>query len=378
MEERTPITKSLHRLCVENGRFHVHPLFWTSKHLQVLHCQFNHVDSASPSFALPPSPPLSPNSDTDPDRYLARIVPMLIDSQFLKTKFAAFSKLMRAHGIINASTRPQFVYNKLNLQVPECDVFTLSDAYNLQVRPIVGNFCYDELVRKRERAIKPRRHPVPGSSNLPAERLYQRRLRNLTPALWFEDPYLVCVMISLAQLQWKAQKGMGEDYFVRLCVTSTSDTTNAHVFQADIPPKFLRALDNPAEDMDNLVWPAIQHIQVPFEPHASFSERVAGQLLAGLKTQAPEETSRGEKRKRDEMEIENETKSVKAWDGVVSLANGVQKQHYKRTRALKHNSYRAATQVMYPFISPLSLRCYIFFSASRAPPSRAMRAIVDF
>jgi hypothetical protein len=109
-------------------------------------------------------------------------------------------------------------------------------------------------------------------------------------------------------------------------VTSTSDTTNAHVFQADIPPKFLRALDNPAEDMDNLVWPAIQHIQVPFEPHASFSERVAGQLLAGLKTQAPEETSRGEKRKRDEMEIENETKSVKAWDGVVSLANGVQKQ----------------------------------------------------
>ncbi|KAG4261949.1 hypothetical protein FPRO04_13992 [Fusarium proliferatum] len=81
----------------------------------------------------------------------------------------------------------------------------------------------------------------------------------------------------------------------RLFATKASDKTHAHVFRADIPSKILHALDNPTEDMDNLVWPAIQHIQVPFEPHATFSERVAGQLLAGLKTRAPEETPRGEK-----------------------------------------------------------------------------------
>ncbi|PNP53574.1 hypothetical protein FNYG_15751 [Fusarium nygamai] len=69
--------------------------------------------------------------------------------------------------------------------------------------------------------------------------------------------------------------------------------------------------------MDNLVWPAIQHIQVPFEPHASFSERVAGQLLAGLKARAPKEIPRGEKRKRDEMETEEEKKSPKAWNDAV-------------------------------------------------------------
>lgn len=72
--------------------------------------------------------------------------------------------------------------------------------------------------------------------------------------------------------------------------------------------------------MDNLVWPAIQHLQVPFEPHASFSERVAGQLLAGLETRAEEEMPRGEKRKRDELDAEGETKSVKAWDGAVQVA----------------------------------------------------------
>ncbi|CZR49113.1 uncharacterized protein FPRO_12550 [Fusarium proliferatum ET1] len=88
---------------------------------------------------------------------------------------------------------------------------------------------------------------------------------------------------------------MTEAYFTRLFATKASDKTHAHVFRADIPSKILHALDNPTEDMDNLVWPAIQHIQVPFEPHATFSERVAGQLLAGLKTRAPEETPRGEK-----------------------------------------------------------------------------------
>ncbi|KAF9774886.1 hypothetical protein IL306_007070 [Fusarium sp. DS 682] len=303
MEEPTPITKSLHRLCVENGRFHVHPLFWTSKHLQVLHCHFNHVDSSALALSLPPSPPLSPSSDAERED-LVRLVPRITDGQFTSGRFACFSVMMRARGIICTSRRPHFLYQKLILHTPECNVFKFSDAYNFEVRPILGHFQYDELVRKRERAIRPKRHPVPGSSNLPAERLYQRRLRDLTPALWFEDPYLV-----------------------RLLVTSTSDTTYAHVFQADIPPKLLRALDNPTEDMDNLVWPAIQHIQVPFEPYASFSERVAGQLLAGLKTQAPEETPRGEKRKRDEMETEEETKSVKARDdavqvAVVPLANG--------------------------------------------------------
>ncbi|KAG7427815.1 hypothetical protein Forpi1262_v011084 [Fusarium oxysporum f. sp. raphani] len=149
---------------------------------------------------------------------------------------------------------------------------------------------------------------------------HNRRLRDLTPDLWFEDPYLVCILLSLAQLQWQRRKTTPEAFFVRLLVTNASDTTHAHVFQADIPSKLLHALDNPTEDKDNLVWPAIQHFQVPFDPHASFSERIAGQLLAGLKTRAEEEMPRGEKRKRDEMDTEEQTQSVKAWDGAVQVA----------------------------------------------------------
>ncbi|KAK2668018.1 hypothetical protein RAB80_017209 [Fusarium oxysporum f. sp. vasinfectum] len=192
---------------------------------------------------------------------------------------------MRAHGIVNAQRRPHFLYQKLILHTPECNVFKFSNAYNFEVRPMLGHFQYDELVKKRERAIKPRRHPVPGSSNLP---------RRAT------------LRASIARLDSRP---------VHLRHHPRTRLPSRH------PPKLLRALDNPTEDMDNLVWPAIQHIQVPFEPHASFSERVAGQLLASLKTRAPEETPRGEKRKRDKMETEEETKSVKAWDGTVQVAS---------------------------------------------------------
>ncbi|WKT52534.1 hypothetical protein QSH57_003048 [Fusarium oxysporum f. sp. vasinfectum] len=208
------------------------------------------------------------------------------------------------------------------------DIVTSESAFDTQLKAelkINGALSIDDLQSSgsnwgRRRANRPKRHPVPGSSNSPPERLSQRRLRDLTPDLWFEDPYLVCILLSLAQLQWQRRKTTPEAFFVRLLVTNASDTTHAHVFQADIPSKLLHALDNPTEDMDNLIWPAIQHFQVPFEPHASFSERIAGQLLAGLKTRAEEEMPRGEKRKRDEMDTEEQTQSVKAWDGAVQVA----------------------------------------------------------
>ncbi|EXK76073.1 hypothetical protein FOQG_19167 [Fusarium oxysporum f. sp. raphani 54005] len=319
MADTMPITKSLHRLCVENPRFLVQPLFWTPKHLQVLRCHFQHLDSTVLPPSLPPSPPLSPSSDTKPDD-TEHYIKQLLNGRFASAKFACFALLIQPHGVIDGNARPHFFYNRLGVHTPECETFKIGDAYNLQQRPIVGHFLYEKLVEQRRRALKPKRHPVEGASNVPGERIYQRRLRDLTPALWFEDPYLVCVLLSLAQLQWCCRKTTPEAFFVRLLVTNASDQMNAHVFRADIPSKLLHALDNPLDDMDGLVWPAIQHVQVPFEPHGSFSERVAGQLLAGLKTRALEESPRGEKRKRDEMDVAGEGKSVKSWDATVQPA----------------------------------------------------------
>ncbi|KAI1055387.1 hypothetical protein LB506_011507 [Fusarium annulatum] len=224
MEQQAPITKSLYRLCVENPRFFVQPIFWTSKHLQVLHCHFKHFDSSSapPPFPLPPAPPSASHGGPDLTQDL---IHSILNAQYAHTKFASFGQLMHPYGVISCLRRTPFFYNGLWLHMPTCKVFESDDVHKFEQKPVIGCFHYD----------------------------------------------------------------------TRLFATKASDKTHAHVFRADIPSKILHALDNPTEDMDNLVWPAIQHIQVPFEPHATFSERVAGQLLAGLKTRAPEETPRGEK-----------------------------------------------------------------------------------
>ncbi|KAF9768342.1 hypothetical protein IL306_014376 [Fusarium sp. DS 682] len=116
----------------------------------------------------------------------------------------------------------------------------------------------------------------------------------------------------------------------QLLVTNKSDTTHAHIFQADIPYNILETFDHPTLDMENVKWPTIRHIQVPFKPYSSFAARIVVQLVddeykSDVKTQAsmiPQE----EKRKRDESDAVGQMRNVKSFDSMrlaaVPLANG--------------------------------------------------------
>ena len=101
MEDQMPITKSLHRLCVENPRFLVHPLLWSPKHLQVLHCRSDHLDTA----ALPPSTPLLPSNNLDPDNK-EHYMKQILGGRFAAGKFASFDLLTEAHGVVGRSAEP--------------------------------------------------------------------------------------------------------------------------------------------------------------------------------------------------------------------------------------------------------------------------------
>ncbi|CZR49115.1 uncharacterized protein FPRO_12551 [Fusarium proliferatum ET1] len=182
MEQQAPITKSLYRLCVENPRFFVQPIFWTSKHLQVLHCHFEHLDSSSapPPFPLPPAPPSASHGGPDLTQDL---IHSILNVQYAHTKFASFAQLMHPYGVISCLRRTPFFYNGLWLHMPTCKVFESDDVHKFEQKPVIGCFHYDVLIKQREQARVPKSHPVPGASNLPVERLYQRKLRKLTPAL---------------------------------------------------------------------------------------------------------------------------------------------------------------------------------------------------
>ncbi|CAJ0549902.1 Ff.00g064970.m01.CDS01 [Fusarium sp. VM40] len=281
--------KSLHDLSVENPWFAVHPLFWTARHLRLLQC----------SFSLQP-PEATSDSDSNTNIHdhgdghdasrpgqdedeLTRNARRLASTQLVSLKALSVKKLLCPQGSLFYEVRgsPPFKFNNRRIHLPECDIYRVTTPNTPdtqpQAPPIIGYFHYDDVTKDREKALTPRLNPR-GGFNWPVARLYQRRLHGVTPDLWSQDPYLICLLLSLAQLQWRGEGSKSTTYPASLLVTNTADTTHAHVFQADIPSDILQGLHEPKSNI-HAVWPSIKHTKVPFEPYTNFSERIITHLV---------------------------------------------------------------------------------------------------
>lgn len=80
-----------------------------------------------------------------------------------------------------------------------------------QPEPIIGYYLYDVDSARQKRLSAPRA-PC-GLNNEAVERIYERRLSGITPEDWRNDPYLVCLLLSLAQFQWYQGKTKGQKVF---------------------------------------------------------------------------------------------------------------------------------------------------------------------
>ena len=139
-----------------------------------------------------------------------------------------------------------------------------------------------------------------GLTNNPVKRLHDIRFRRAVPPDWRQDPYLICLVLSKAQLhQRRGTVALAGYIQTRLLVTRMSDFAYAYVYNADIPRELLEYLDNPKRSMDDFTFPIIGWVKVPFVPYATFADRLQSHLTGpsptGLKP-------RGKKHKLDEME----------------------------------------------------------------------------
>jgi hypothetical protein len=71
---------------------------------------------------------------------------------------------------------------------------------NQEKRRAIGYFNYSSVARDRRAKFQARPHPGDGH-NYPVGRLFQKRLSQITPVEWKEDPYLLCILLSITQLQ---------------------------------------------------------------------------------------------------------------------------------------------------------------------------------
>ena len=96
--------------------------------------------------------------------------------------------------------QPQFFFAGRPVDQPDYVVFSRSGQLNDAVQPWVGYFNYSNVKDQRWRMLEPRRHPGEGH-NAAGRSKALRTLSTITPNEWSRDPYLVCILLSIAQLQ---------------------------------------------------------------------------------------------------------------------------------------------------------------------------------
>ncbi|KAG5655144.1 hypothetical protein KAF25_001917, partial [Fusarium avenaceum] len=242
-EMQAPTTKSLHRLSIENPRFAIHPLFWTEQHLDLVHCTFKQIERVIDVSAF--------SVGHGDDKFIEHATRLSKSTLPVVKSFSVEHLLCRQGSPLKRVRRSlAFNYAQQCVRLPGCELFQVAtqDNNSQQVPLIIGYYHYNYITDERQKVLTPPSHH--GCYNAPVSRLNQRKLRQVTPALWFQDPYLVCLLLSLAQYQWRSSHSwQPKAILVRLLVTHEEDATHAHVYQAKISCGILECLRTPSLSM---------------------------------------------------------------------------------------------------------------------------------
>ncbi|KAJ4129035.1 hypothetical protein NW768_007564 [Fusarium equiseti] len=275
MDDKTALNYSIHELIVQNPWFSVHPLEWTSRHLEPLRCKFQIIDA--------PPETETPVHREETVEEVARLATSHRD------KYVSFLDLM-----LNKSCPFKVIHYGLSLQYGrrrlypvECDIFVPKTAESMKantaIAPLVGAFLhYDRVTEAREYRFG---QDAERDADDPVQRKKDRKFRLCTPKSWYQDPYLVFHMLSLAQ--WQSFYVESARYPVCLLVCKTDDEDDAHVYHTIIPENIIEQLYAPTSRFE-VTWPVVYQTKIPFKPYGTFFDRLTKHLKLGDISQADE------------------------------------------------------------------------------------------
>ncbi|RBR27134.1 uncharacterized protein FIESC28_00078 [Fusarium coffeatum] len=276
MNNETAPGLSIRDLLIRNPGFAIHPLEWTAHHLELVNCHFQ--DASVP-----------PDAKT----------PVHQEDSIKKLKDLLDVYCWRSQLFIDLLTNERSPFEHMEYVVPiSSPVSSATEETVVPTAPLVVAFLdYDTVIRAREQ-----RFPSGDSWTLnePSREWNKRKLRLCTPKIWNRDPYLLCVMLALAQYKWVLFES--ERYPVRLVVHTSDDKVNAHVFQADFPIGVVDQMMTPST-RTNDTWPTIYHTKIAYEPYGTFADRLTSHLLnVNIQTAAKRDEA-GSKTVKSELSI---------------------------------------------------------------------------
>lgn len=262
------------------SRILVEPLLWTELHLDLLSCDF-----------IGPSP-------APPD------VIMKLEYPGDERRLRSFkSEFCPGHGnreggmraLLGGSEVPLQWFMHLELRFGDypgiilpCSYFCLrnectDDAGPLPPPPIIAHIDQGHIAFMRKRKIQ----SLYGRSaryNRPGAKLASLRLKRLVPTEPLREPYLVAVLIALAQQQWRT---LGPATIKRvsgvrskLLYTSVGPGGDAlHLYSTTVSSTFLAMVDNVAFVPPTPQSLSIQLTAIPFEPLDTLRNRLMALIL---------------------------------------------------------------------------------------------------
>ncbi|KAG8356442.1 hypothetical protein FVEN_g5622 [Fusarium venenatum] len=286
MEKVTTPNQSLHELIIQHPKLSDHPLRWTARHLELLHCTFQQIDI-----------PLEAKTGAHEECTVKDATGLANNPWFgdIERKASCFRNLFNGERgrLVNYCTEPTFYFNGHGKHRPHCPIYYLEPTYEKEdenkenkghedgeqelrktENPVIGFFAYSSITQRRAERCYPKQYR--SKPNGDAQQLWDRMVRECTPETWFQDPYLVCIITSLAQCQWRDNRY--KFCPVRLVVCHDDEKDYAYVYYAQFPKGILDQLDTPVSRTE-ATWPTIYYTKIPFEPYGTFHDRMEKALL---------------------------------------------------------------------------------------------------
>ncbi|CAG8386161.1 unnamed protein product [Penicillium salamii] len=273
----------------------VDPMFWTSRHLDLIGCRFQSCksteytqnndmrqaqsnDNALERFDIDHGPPRGPSwSPSNPERLAESSTPLMklhALTHILEYEGSAFEE--RCH------RGPKFYFASRAIHRPNYVVFGRREEANSPLHHafqcLIGYFDYSSASNGRKNKFQARCHPG-GGDNAPVGRLHDKRLAQITPANWEEDPYFLCILLSIAQLQERSLKTKGQTtHTSRLLVSKWPDHEFIYLYEAQFTSELLEAIENPKTATAYVDWPTISRKKIPYNPYDTFRTRLVAEL----------------------------------------------------------------------------------------------------
>ncbi|TFB05117.1 hypothetical protein CCMA1212_002416, partial [Trichoderma ghanense] len=275
----TPSINQLLRLhCRE--RLVLHPVEWTHRHLELLECSFEQpIPEPASGYLYAQVPTEKQLQDNLDARYVRQLASRRgRGAGDFAWREAQLGRILASdeHFSIHYRAGIYFHFDDRSCNLPCILVGDCTgQRSNIPFAACIDRFDIENQRYDRVKAYRGVRQSEATSS------LRSLQLRRLTPSNYCNDPYILALMIALAQGQRAAlesNNGAERGFRPQVLMTSYKEK-HIHLFTAEISSAFLKRLDVPCSTPLAQEPVLIQHILVSLKPYATFRRRIFQLLL---------------------------------------------------------------------------------------------------